>query len=132
MCPNDDLQDFLSSLKASRAPAGSVAEVLEILDMFCAAIQQHTEKKVGCVRVPSFVTNLGQEYRIVLAPSGGEYEHVLLRAHVPASGLPVNLDLYDEDLVPCEDTAALRRALKEFLQRDNTGDVIKVLATRAG
>ncbi len=133
MAPDNSLRDdFLSDLKMSAASTGSMAEVLEVLDAFCAAIQDYANNRVRCARVPGFVTNLGQEYRIVLAPATGSLEHILLRAHVPGAGLPVNLDLYDEDLERCDTKEDLQKALRSFLQRENTNDVINVMAHQSG
>jgi hypothetical protein len=121
--------EFLQVLNRSKPAPGAAAPVLEVLDEFCTAIHEYSKDRVKCLRVPGFVTNYGQEYRIILMPAGSKFEHILLRAHVPAEGFPVRLDLYDEDLLVCNGLPTLRRRLKEFLQRSNTKEVINALVS---
>lgn len=117
---------FLDALRRSATPPDQAAGVLATLDQ-CDGVRQYTGGALECRRFPGFVTNLGQECRIVLR-SPGSVEHILFRAHVPASGFPVRLDLYEEDLVECRDQDTLRERLKEFLEHPTTRDAINSLS----
>ena len=119
---------FLKKLEEQPSRLAAYDEVMVVLARFGEAIEAFTKNKVACEPLPGHVTNLGQEYRITLVPQGGPArEYLLLRAHVPAAGYPVHLDLYDDDLVTCDDRDALNNALTEFLGRPATRDVIETL-----
>lgn len=116
--------EFLEVLTTGPQPAEGFQPALQILDEFCAAVEQYSQGKVACRRERGFVTNLGQEWRVVLQSRSGGPEHILFRAHVPVQGRPVTLDLYEEALVKCEDETALRAELRRFLQEPNVREQI--------
>jgi hypothetical protein len=120
---------FLDAVRqAAQPPQNLHQEVMDVLQEFCDAVATYPNGRLQCLRVPGFVTNLGQEYRIIVKSQPRNFEHLLLRAHVPSGGLPVLLDLYDEDLIPCKAIPDLRQTLLDFLNRDATTDVLRTLA----
>ncbi len=124
---------FLQAARqAMAAPAGGgqFQAVLGIIDEFCQAIEQGAAGTLACVREPGFLTNLGQEYRVLIRTQRRQFEHILCRAHVDPAGLPTMLDLYDEDLTECDTEAVLRRELLAFLNKSTTRDVLRTLAAQ--
>jgi hypothetical protein len=124
--PNEFLDELraTSTLRAADPSAG----VLSVLDEFCEGIQSFTSNKAVCRRTRGFVTSLGQEWRIVIQSASGGPEQILLRAHVPQSGYPVKLDLYEEQLTDCPDEPALRSELKRALALSGIQDTINYFA----
>ena len=104
---------------ARLASGAAVRAALAVLDEFCEAVSQYTQGKVRCQRERGFVTNLGQEWRVVIQAASGGPAQVMFRAHVPVQGFPVLLDLHEEALIDCQDEAALRAQLEQFLQDEN-------------
>lgn len=98
-----------------------------IISALCDYVRSHTENVVQCWPAPGYVTDLGQEYKIILKGGDPGVEHLLLRAHIPATGFPVRLDLYDEDLIECRTEDDLHQQLRMFLERETTRNVISVL-----
>lgn len=123
------INPFLAPVqRAAILPRGPHQNVLVVLQELCDAVAQYPGGRLQCSKVPGFVTNLGQEYRIVVKPTTKPFEHLLLRAHIPASGTPIMLDLYDDDLFRCDSPAVLEQQLTSFLERDSTQDVLRTLA----
>jgi hypothetical protein len=115
--------EFLETLRSTSQP-GANDGVLGVLDEFCQGVEAFTGGGAACQRRSGFVTNLGQEWRIVVRSAAGGPEQVLLRAHVPLQGYPVKLDLYEEQLVDCPGEAELRAGLRRALSIPGIKDTI--------
>jgi hypothetical protein len=120
----NEFLDVLSSAPAVREDPAALA----VLDEFCDGIRAFTGERVLCWREPGFITNLGQEWRVLLKPAVRDYQQVLLRAHVPVDAFPVHLDLYEEAMVVCADAASLREQLKRFLQQSSVRETLTYLS----
>jgi hypothetical protein len=118
---------FTQIVKDNLLPEDRIEKPLRVLREFCDGIEEATEGKILCTLEEGFLTNLGQEWRIMVQPGRSGPKTILLRAHVHADGFPVQLDFYDEDLVPCKDEAVLVRRLSEFLARKNTQNALSLL-----
>lgn len=122
--------DFLKTLQKKPLKQSSEAS-LQVIDQFCQSIREYTNQKVECRRESGFVTNLGQEWRIVINPAVGGYPQVLFRAYVPLGGYPVQIDLYAGELTPCSNETALRKVLNRFLQQQTVQETIQYLSSSA-
>lgn len=122
------VDDFAAAARTDVVRA-DLGKVVQVLDEFCAGVGKGWNERVRCWRTRGFLTNLGQEWRVMMASAAGGPEHVMLRAHVAPGGFPVRLDLYEEELVECADEAALREALKRFLQDPTTRSNLELLAS---
>lgn len=118
--------EYLDVLEHVPAPPSKQPEVVGELEAFCADIEAFKQGKLRCFLASGATTNWGQEWRPTLKSVLKGYEHVLLRAYVPVSGLPVKLDLYDRDVIECKDVEELKAALKQFLRRPNVRETIEV------
>ena len=121
---------FLNAVRAAGTQLANPQhhDILKVLQDFCDAVKQFPSGNLDCWKVPGFVTNLGQEYRILVKPVSKNYEHLLIRAHVPAAGTPVMLDLYDDDLIRCNTPSDLEKNLLDFLGRPLTQNLLQDLA----
>ena len=121
--------EFARALEEARPEdAGAATVPRRVIEEFCQGVAQFTDNRVNCRLVPGFATNLGQEWRVVMRAAGGGPEQVLLRAYIAPRGFPVQLDLYDEDLVECVDEDHLHQALLEFSRRETTAATLSGLA----
>jgi len=120
--------EYLEVLERVPPPPSKQPEVVAELEAFCADIESFKQGRLTCYLVSGSTTNWGQEWRATMRSVARGYEHVLLRAYVPVSGLPVKLDLYDRDVLNCTELGEVRAALKEFLQRPNVRETIEVYA----
>jgi len=121
---------FLETLQKNTI-ADHTSVALDILDEFCDAIRAYTGNRLECWRTPGFSVNMGQEWKIMLKPRARSYEQILLRAYVPIEGFPASLDLYDDSIVTCNDEAALRRHLANFLKTKAIIETIMILSKQA-
>ncbi|MBI2301618.1 MAG: hypothetical protein HYU66_22175 [Armatimonadetes bacterium] len=99
---------------------------LAVLKQFAESIRAATGGRVVAGLKRGYVTNLGQEWRVVLCPSEGGMEVVLLRAHLPV-GEETYLDLYDAELVKVGSPSALEGQLKAFAGSAAAKDNLRVL-----
>lgn len=97
---------------------------VEVLDEFCDGVREATSNVVFCRRERGFLTNQGQEYRIIIRSESTPYDQILLRAYVPLNGWDVILDLYDDNPKICADETTLRRELENFLEEPTTRETI--------
>lgn len=111
---------FLEALRQGAGPDEVYQKALAVLDEFCKDIDDYTNHSASCERERGYVTEFGQEWRVVLrASEGGRYPQVMFRAYVPAGGFPVQLDLHETGLTSCEDEPALRKQLEDFVRDPN-------------
>jgi hypothetical protein len=110
---------FSKNLGKSRKPKSRQA--YEALRNIADGIQVTLSKgRAGKLKVglePGYVTNLGQQLRLRLSIPARKWEETLLRAYIPPDGFPVNLDLGEEEPVPCRNTAELEEAVLKFLKK---------------
>jgi len=121
---------FIDVLNRTQPPADERQPALDLLDQFCAAIQQKWAGRIECRRVTGYPTNYGQEYRVVIRSMRTGYEHTLLRAYIPANARGMKLDLYDYTMLDCPDVPALEAALAMFLAKPETQDAIQAYGGR--
>lgn len=123
----------MSQLRFFTTPLGTAAtpnrqSVMSILEEFCHEVQNITQGKVTAALVPGFTLSYGQEYRATAHSTAKQIDHILFRAYVPADGLPMRFDFYDEDVTVCDSVDAVARALSAFAARDATRDTLRLLA----
>lgn len=118
---------FLETLQKNAIPDKTSA-ALDILNEFCEAIRDYTERRLECWLASGFIVDYGQEWRVMLKPRSRDYEQILLRAYIPLDGFPTTLDLYDEALITCSGEAALRKNLANFLKTRTIVETISFLA----
>ncbi len=118
--------EFQTFLKKHPIKPGQSTKALKVLRSFCEAIESHTANKVQCKLERGYVSNLGQEWRVIIAPVLAA-PTILLRAHVSAGGFPVFLDLFEEEPVRCDTEKNLRENLLRFLSQGTTRETIAVL-----
>jgi hypothetical protein len=123
--------EFAQVLKDAKIPDRILQRPLQILEEFCAGVEEATEDKLNCTLESGFITELGQEWRVMARSSNMTDGYILLRAHVPGDGFPVQLDFYDEELIPCANESALRKSLTNFLKQKTTQNNLTLLLQHA-
>ena len=98
---------------------------LTVLKEFAESIAAATAGRVTAAVSRGYVSNLGQEWRVV-ARSDGDSAVILLRAHLGADDT-TQLDLYDEELETCDGAEALRERLKTFARSSAARSNLQVL-----
>jgi hypothetical protein len=121
---------FLEALAQTPPASTQFDEVLNVLDEFAQAVDTFTKGKVHVTREPGFLVSVGQEYRILLQSASGGPVQPMFRVYVPLQGYPVNLDLHQDRLLPCEDRPALEIALEEFLKDPHVQAQIEYFRSR--
>ncbi len=122
------IDEYLDVLQHQPKPRPEQKLVLEMLQSFCDAIQKFKQGHLLCSLDPGFSTNWGQEWRPTLKSLTKNFEHVLLRAYVPAAGFPVMLDLYEKQIRSCATPDELDTDLKRFLKQENVVATIETLS----
>jgi hypothetical protein len=64
---------------------------------------------------PGYRVSLGQQYTFAFRIPKIGFRDVLLRAYVPPSGFPVNLDMLDDQRRPCQTLEAVEEEIIHFL-----------------
>ncbi|MGD0090208.1 MAG: hypothetical protein ABSE73_09830 [Planctomycetota bacterium] len=116
---------FVAALGQPRSQNSKYDEALGRLRQFCEAIKLYGRPALECRLEPGANTNYGLEYKVVVVTPS--YTYPLLRAYVPFDGIPIKLNLNDEQLHECQDTTELDNKLVEFLKRQTTRDVLDQL-----
>ncbi|MCX7043908.1 MAG: hypothetical protein NTX50_00285 [Candidatus Sumerlaeota bacterium] len=105
-------------------------------DQIISALQQVADNlndelsthKIKAALESAFITDLGQQFKLILSLSESQYSVILFRAYVAADGTKVSFDFYDEDLTPCSsDEDDIYKAVNDFLMRPATLSQIKQL-----
>ena len=120
---------FLDALTRSPQPSEKFQEPLKILDEFCDAVRDYTEGRAKAWRERGFVTNYGQEWRIMLQSTSGGPEQPMFRAYVPAGGYPAGLDLHQAEVTEYPDGDSIRKALVQFLEDPSVKEQIRYFAS---
>jgi hypothetical protein len=109
---------------------GTTDKRLEVLADFCTAISNQAKERVRCWLARGYVTNLGQEWRVMArAAEEGAPEVALLRAHLDAHGA-THLDLYGEELITCADDSQLAAELVRHVRSAEFRDLLSMMAAR--
>jgi hypothetical protein len=102
--------------------------VLQVIERFMRAIEGDTG--AACVLEPGFASNLGKEWRLSIVDPTTRYEWALLRAHVPADGFPVTLDLFADEPAVAGTEAELEQILVRYLSDSTLRDNLELIRTR--
>jgi len=103
-------------------------EVMHILNGFCDDVKEVTQGRVTCALKPGFVTGFGQEWKVTAHSVQKRIDHILLRAYVPADGLPTRLDFYEEQMTECTTTDAVKEALESFARSPVAVETLQTLS----
>lgn len=122
--------EFLDLLRSGLEAPIDFTRPLQVLQQVSEAIGKNLSPGLVCLLEPGFTTNLGQEWRLVIE-SPPHWTHIVLRAHVPINGYPVQLDLYEEELIRCIDEAALRLELENFIKRPEIIEMIRYFSSKS-
>lgn len=126
----NEFSDIVRNIGAQPAQA---PVALTVLQSFCQGIEQGSGGAVRCWLERGYLTNLGQQWRVMVRGGEQGQPQVLLRAYVPDRTPPVaTLDLYDEAPIACDDEATLRAQLKRFLGDAGTQANLRLLASSPG
>jgi hypothetical protein len=67
------------------------------------------EKRILIEVTPGLLANLGQQFNVKLRMPQQAFQDGLFRAYIPLDGLPVSLDLYGEQVVPCKSVEEIQQ-----------------------
>lgn len=119
--------DILSSLQSAPAESPVHQQVMDLMKEAGAQLKRYSPKLDYAI-TSGFVVNYGQEWRFTLiATVKNDYKHILFRFYLPARGVPVQLDFYDDDLVTCSTPDDVRKEIELFFQRPSTKQLIDTL-----
>lgn len=91
-------------------------EVLKKLREFAGAIEKSLGQGAEVLLESGHRVNMGQQYNVVIRIPRLGLRDVLFRAYVPFDGLPVRLDLFEDERPTCPSIADLEETLIQFLR----------------
>jgi hypothetical protein len=103
-----------------------------IVDAIASSLNGNAgREKLRILLEPGFLSDQGQQLNVVVAIPTIQYRDVLFRAYVPVGGYPTYLDLYGEELLPCEGEMDLENRILAFLARPEVRERLHILQDTA-
>lgn len=119
--PQFNFKEWLEGLDVEEKTTDQYTESVDCLRGVTEAMQERLnegfpENRILIELIPGLQTNMGQQFNVKLRVPKRRFQDGLFRAYIPVEGLPVTLDLYGDDLVPCHDLDEMQQQIAHFLK----------------
>ena len=118
--PNFNFRDWLQQLDLEEQATDQYTASLNALREVTDALEERLnsglpDKPIAIELIPGLQATRGQQFNVKLRIPERGFQDGLFRAYIPLDGLPVTLDLYGDELMPCESLEKMEQQIANFL-----------------